>query len=99
MNEKNLLELMNNLSIEEKVGQLIQITPDFFDSEGEVTGPAQAWNLDKRTLYQVGSVLGTHTREQVEMIQKIICNVVNIKYRYFLWQTSSMDMSIFFPFL
>ncbi|MFD2727832.1 glycoside hydrolase family 3 N-terminal domain-containing protein [Enterococcus camelliae] len=70
MNEKNLLNLMNSLSIEEKIGQLIQITPDFFDSEGEVTGPAQAWNLDKRALYQVGSVLGTHTREQVEMIQK-----------------------------
>ena len=39
MNEKNLLNLMNSLSIEEKIGQLIQITPDFFDSEGEVTGP------------------------------------------------------------
>lgn len=58
------------MTLAEKVGQLVQLTPEFFSSGGEITGPMQEWNMTSDKLYQIGSVLGTHTAEQVKQIQE-----------------------------
>ena len=40
MREDNLIELFNSLSLEEKIGQLIQLNPDFFSRNNAIkTGP------------------------------------------------------------
>lgn len=70
MKKSELKELINEMTLEEKIGQLVQVTPDFFDQEGEITGPAAEWRLSEEKLFQIGSVLGTHTAEQVYTIQK-----------------------------
>lgn len=71
MKEQQLVELLQEMTVEEKVGQLIQLTPDFFDRDGgAITGPVQEWNIPEKQLFQMGSVLGTHTAEQVYKIQK-----------------------------
>ena len=70
MKKSQLTELLERLSLEEKVGQLVQLGPMFFAEGGEVTGPMQAMDMTKTELYQIGSILGTHTKEEVINIQK-----------------------------
>ncbi|MBL1224090.1 glycoside hydrolase family 3 N-terminal domain-containing protein [Enterococcus sp. BWR-S5] len=70
MKKSELKELMNEMTLAEKIGQLVQVTPDFFNQSGEITGPAAEWQLSENKLFQIGSVLGTHTAEQVATIQK-----------------------------
>lgn len=69
MKKEKLDQLMEKLSLEEKVGQLVQLGPMFFSEGGEITGPMQAMDMTKTELYQIGSVLGTHTKEEVKNIQ------------------------------
>lgn len=70
METAKLHELLQQMTVTEKVAQLVQLTPDFFSEGGEITGPMQQWHLTHDKLYQIGSVLGTHTAEQVYRIQK-----------------------------
>jgi beta-glucosidase len=70
MNNNQISALLNEMTTAEKVGQLVQLTPDFYAQDGEITGPVQEWNLDEDQLYSIGSVLGTHTAKQVYTIQK-----------------------------
>ena len=64
-----LKKLIDRMTVAEKVGQLVQLTPDFFAQGGEITGPMQQWQMSEEQLGTIGSVLGTHTAEQVYTIQ------------------------------
>lgn len=70
METTKLKSLLAELTLAEKIGQLVQVTPDFFGNEGEITGPMAQWSMDQAQLYQIGSVLGTHHGREVEKIQK-----------------------------
>ena len=69
MEERALRQLLDSLSLAEKVGQLVQVTPDFFDASGAITGPMQEWTMSNQERYQIGSVLGTTAASQVREIQ------------------------------
>ncbi|MDE1549701.1 glycoside hydrolase family 3 N-terminal domain-containing protein [Jeotgalibaca caeni] len=72
MEKKQLHKLLEQMTVEEKIGQLVQLTPNFFeetDGEGEITGPLMEWGMSKQELYNIGSVLGTHTISQTHQIQ------------------------------
>ncbi|WP_125607207.1 glycoside hydrolase family 3 N-terminal domain-containing protein [Lapidilactobacillus bayanensis] len=63
--------LMNQMTTAEKIGQLLQMTGDAFQSgESKITGPMQDKHLSTETVYAVGSVLGTSGAKQVKEIQK-----------------------------
>ncbi|KAF1299094.1 beta-glucosidase [Enterococcus sp. JM4C] len=68
MEIEKLKQRLLSLSLEEKVGQLVQVTPDFFGNKGEITGPLGQKIADS-TRYQIGSVLGTHRAAEVKQIQ------------------------------
>lgn len=71
MKQRELEKLLQQMTLSEKIGQLVQLTPQFFDQTGgEITGPLGELGMDEQELYQIGSVLGTHTKEQVKEIQK-----------------------------
>lgn len=70
MNNSELKKLFNSMTLSEKVGQMGQVTPDFFSNEGETTGPVADIKLNTGELYSIGSILGTHKPEQVIDIQK-----------------------------
>lgn len=70
MKQSELSNLLSEMTIAEKIGQLVQLTPDFFSEGGEITGPMQNWQMEQDQLFQIGSVLGTHTADQVARIQK-----------------------------
>lgn len=69
METNKLKEILATLTVAEKVGQLAQVTPDFFGKSGEITGPMAQWSMSEEQLYQIGSVLGTHRAEEVQKIQ------------------------------
>ncbi|KRM88861.1 glycoside hydrolase family 3 N-terminal domain-containing protein [Liquorilactobacillus vini] len=63
-------ELISKMTFAEKVGQLTQLSGDFFVGDNAaITGPLQQENLSSADLYRVGSVLGVSGFEQVKKIQ------------------------------
>lgn len=67
----DLKRLLNQMTIEEKIGQLMQFSSDVFaDGGADVTGPMAKYQLSEEDLARVGSVLGTNTAETVIKIQK-----------------------------
>lgn len=73
MKNNQLNNLIKEMTIAEKVGQLVQLTPLYFDeveAEGENTGPISEMGMTKEDLSRLGSVLGTHTKDEVMAIQE-----------------------------
>ncbi|WP_071130114.1 glycoside hydrolase family 3 N-terminal domain-containing protein [Enterococcus timonensis] len=73
MQKENLENLLSTMTLAEKIGQLVQLTPNFFEetgATGEITGPLEEMGMTEDELYTIGSVLGTHTKEEVLAIQK-----------------------------
>ncbi len=66
----NLKELLNQMTIEEKIGQLTQYNANLFiESEADVTGPLNIVGLKKDDLKTVGSVLNFQNAKEVIDIQ------------------------------
>ncbi len=63
---------MNDLTIEEKIGQLMQLAPFFFigDLKKEVYGPIQALGLKENEVFLSGSVLGIGNASEMKRVQK-----------------------------
>jgi beta-glucosidase len=68
----NLKQLLKTLTIEEKIGQLMQLAPFFFkkDSKVEVIGSVRHLDLDEDEIFLAGSVLGIGHQEEMMSIQK-----------------------------
>ncbi|MFV0288636.1 MAG: glycoside hydrolase family 3 N-terminal domain-containing protein [Mycoplasmatales bacterium] len=69
MQTKQLKELISQMTIEEKIGQLAQITGDFFDTNAKITGPMQTMDLTEKEITKVGSVIGILDYKKVKQIQ------------------------------
>ncbi|MBI9010340.1 MAG: glycoside hydrolase family 3 C-terminal domain-containing protein [Tenericutes bacterium] len=75
MSEKNdlsLKELLDKLTIKEKVGQLLQIAPFLFikDLKVEVAGHVRNLKLDEEKIFCAGSVLGIGSPKEMIAVQK-----------------------------
>lgn len=69
MKYKEIVELLNKMTIEEKIGQMVQIGGDVFlsdDTNGMLTGPLKNSHLSKKMIYHVGSVLNIIGAEKVK---------------------------------
>lgn len=64
--------LMSTLTIEEKIGQLMQLAPFFFigDLKKEVYGPIQALGLTEAEVFLSGSVLGIGNASEMKRVQE-----------------------------
>ncbi|WP_431090092.1 beta-glucosidase BglX [Paenibacillus sp. 8b26] len=72
MDNKTLLDKLNSLSIEEKIGQLIQLTGDFFEGDMDtvVTGPLKKLGLSASyNVYNTGSILNITNPEKIIRLQ------------------------------
>ncbi|WP_204122870.1 glycoside hydrolase family 3 N-terminal domain-containing protein [Lacticaseibacillus mingshuiensis] len=70
MENTQVQALLEEMTIEEKIGQLGQLSADFFpNGQATITGPMQAQHMDLDTLYRSGSVLGISGAKQVRAIQ------------------------------
>lgn len=71
MQQAELRKLLNKMTIEEKIGQTIQLASHFFlESEENLTGPMNEMKMTVEKKYQVGSVLGLTGAENTIEIQK-----------------------------
>ena len=71
MKKEELLELVNKMTLEEKVGQLVQVVGETFlmDDIDTTTGPLKNLNLSNEMLYHVGSILNVVGSEKIRKIQ------------------------------
>ena len=68
----DIKQLIANLSIEEKIGQLMQLAPFFYigDLKKEVYGPIQALGLTEEEVFLSGSVLGIGNATEMKRVQE-----------------------------
>jgi beta-glucosidase len=70
MISKNIQDLMKQMTIEEKIGQLLQLSADFFQGDNvAITGPLKEAHLGEAALYSAGSVLGISGAKTVRQVQ------------------------------
>ena len=68
MKEAALRKLLNDLSMAEKIGQLVQL-PGYFQNEGAVTGPAEDMGLTQDALRLAGSYLSIIGADKIRKLQ------------------------------
>lgn len=71
MKKEEILDLLSKMTLEEKIGQMIQVAGDIFllDDINVSTGPLKNLNLADETLYNIGSVLNVMGAERVKKVQ------------------------------
>ena len=68
----NLNELLSQMTIDEKIGQLLQYDAYLFiKSEAGITGPMKEMGLEKEDVYRVGNILNFKNAEEMTKLQKI----------------------------
>ncbi|MCU9613052.1 glycoside hydrolase family 3 C-terminal domain-containing protein [Caldibacillus lycopersici] len=71
MENQQLLNIIDQLTLKEKIAQLIQLSGVAFDAkDSEITGPLEEMNMDLDTLHHTGSVLGISGASEVIKLQK-----------------------------
>ena len=70
MKKSDLLDLLKDLSMEEKIGQLVQVTGNMYEGDATITGPMRQMGLDENALTYVGSVLTCYGASRIKKIQK-----------------------------
>lgn len=69
MEIKDLEKLLSEMSLEEKVGQMVQIPANMLTEGGLITGPTDSIEMTKETASLVGSVLGKAGAENLREMQ------------------------------
>lgn len=71
MTKEKLLELLKEMTLEEKIGQLVQVKGEVFlmDDIDTTTGPLKDLNLSNEMLYEVGSILNMVGSEKIRKVQ------------------------------
>ncbi|PZE22324.1 beta-glucosidase BglX [Paenibacillus xerothermodurans] len=73
MTDQQLQALLEQLTLDEKIGQLLQLAVPFFEgteNEGQITGPMAAMGITEETVKNTGSVLGLAGAKEAMAVQK-----------------------------
>jgi len=70
MEQGRLVELLKEMSLEEKIDQMLQVSGTFYEEEGVLTGPANTVGFTEDEIWQAGSVLGSVGADKLKKIQK-----------------------------
>ncbi|MBH5318383.1 glycoside hydrolase family 3 C-terminal domain-containing protein [Paenibacillus sp. GSMTC-2017] len=73
INKVNLNELISQMTLDEKVAQLIQLAVPFYEGavgEGQITGPMDSLGIKEETVHNSGSVLGIAGAQEVINVQR-----------------------------
>lgn len=69
MKENALRDLLDDMSLDEKIGQLIQLSGDFFKANDISYGPREKLGISQKTVDLVGSVLNVAGADAVKKVQ------------------------------
>ncbi len=70
----NLTQLLNDMTLDEKIDQFIQLATLFYagaETQGEITGPMEDMGISQEIIQNSGSVLGASGAKEVKNIQKV----------------------------
>ncbi|MCA1061424.1 beta-glucosidase BglX [Rossellomorea aquimaris] len=73
MRENKLLSLLNQMTLDEKIAQLMQLATPFFKGakeQGQITGPMAEMGVTDDTIQNSGSVLGASGAQEIINIQR-----------------------------
>lgn len=71
MEENQLRKLQGQLSLQEKIGQMVQLASEFYEGlDGEVTGPMAKMGMTEEMVTNSGSVLGASGAGQIKKMLK-----------------------------
>lgn len=98
MTKEQLIALLNDMSLEEKVNQMSQVIGGFFDDDTVITGPMAEMGFTEENIELSGSVIGSMGAETVKKIQKSYMEKhPHHTHCYSCW-TSSMATKPYFRF-
>lgn len=69
MTEKELKELLADMSLEEKIGQMVQLTADFLGTDTLITGPMGSVQVSPEETALCGTILGTSGAGKLRALQ------------------------------
>ena len=69
MKEQDLKALLADMTLDEKIGQMLQLTGNFFTDDGLATGPMEEMNLNESQINNTGSILSTVGAKKLRDIQ------------------------------
>ena len=72
MQEKKLQELLDSLSLTEKIGQLVQVPGEVLNAEGQELGVREDLGLSEELARNVGSTLNVVGAQRVRAVQKAL---------------------------
>nr|WP_192895121.1 glycoside hydrolase family 3 N-terminal domain-containing protein [Paenibacillus amylolyticus] len=67
------MDLMNQMTLEEKVAQLLQLTANFYegtDTQGQITGPMEEMGITEQSVRASGSILGLSGAQAIMDVQQ-----------------------------
>lgn len=70
MTEGKLRELLKDMTLEEKINQLVQIPGSYYDKDASLTGGMVSGRFSETQLYQAGSILGISGAKNLRQIQE-----------------------------
>ncbi|WP_088825871.1 glycoside hydrolase family 3 N-terminal domain-containing protein [Listeria goaensis] len=73
MDKNQLEDLLGKMTLDEKISQMMQLSPIFFkgtEMQGEITGPMEELNLTESIIQNAGSVLGSSSKKDMLQIQE-----------------------------
>lgn len=70
MEKKQLEELMSNMSLEDKIAQLLQISGGYYEEDDMLTGPTNLYGITEEVVYNLGSVINTIGAKQTKNVQE-----------------------------
>ncbi|OPA79419.1 beta-glucosidase [Paenibacillus selenitireducens] len=73
MKHEQLLSLMRQMTLQEKIAQLMQLAGPFFEGaeqDGQITGPMEAMGITKENVCDTGSALGVTGAREVIAVQE-----------------------------
>lgn len=72
MRKEKIYQLLKQMTLDEKIGQLVQVAGEVFlmDKVDVTTGPLKSLNLSKEMLYNVGSILNIMGVQKVKKVQE-----------------------------
>jgi beta-glucosidase len=69
MTQDKLKQLLTELSLEEKINQMIQIIGQIYEEGAVVTGPASQYGINEKNIRMAGSILSSVGAEKLKKIQ------------------------------
>ena len=80
MTKEQLIALLNDMSLEEKVNQMSQVIGGFFDDDTVITGPMAEMGFTEENIELSGSVIGSMGAETVKKNPEILHGKTSASY-------------------